>query len=149
MLYLYDNLHEAVLLPKGSKLQTNSCKCGQQNSDLRTSSTSVYCCHLLFKIVTTANFECQHTYNKIGLNLTHKMGEKRKKFIRFVSLGNDGKAILKWVLMKQDGRPATDSVSRQVPVKLFSQIPHNEMNVLTKCQVLHSSIKIVTKQQAK
>jgi len=77
MLYLYDNFYEAVLLPKGSKLQTNYCKCGQRNSDLRTSSTSVYCCHLLFKIVTTANFECQHTYDKVGLNLIHKMGEKR------------------------------------------------------------------------
>jgi predicted metalloenzyme YecM len=33
--------------------------------------------------------------------------------------------------------------------KLFSQIPHNETNVLTKYQVPHSSIKIVNKQQAK
>jgi len=33
--------------------------------------------------------------------------------------------------------------------KLFSQIPSNETNVLTKCQVPHSSIKIFTKQQAK
>ena len=80
MLYLYDNLHEAVLLPKGTKLQTNSCKCGKRNSDFRTSSTSVYCCPLLLKILTTANFECQHTYDKIGLSLKHKMGEKRNSY---------------------------------------------------------------------
>jgi hypothetical protein len=80
MLYLYDNLHEAELLPKESKLHTNSCKCGQRNAQLSVSSASVYCCSLLLKIVTTATFECQHTYDKIGLSLTHKMGEKRNPY---------------------------------------------------------------------
>ena len=41
------------------------------------------------------------------------------------------------------------SLKKSASDKLFSQIPHNETNVFTKCHVPHSSIKIVTKQQAK
>jgi len=32
------------------------------------------------------------------------------------NVNNDGKGMLKWVLMKQDCGRATDSVSRKVPV---------------------------------
>ena len=41
------------------------------------------------------------------------------------------------------------SLQKSTSDKLFLQIPHNGTNVLTKCQVPHSSIKIVNKQQAK